>query len=255
MADSQSKDMSFGDHLEDLTKTLKRVVIVLIGVFCVLFFFKSFLFDDIVLAPTQSDFYLYRWLGIDFDFDFINIEITAQFMVHMKVAFICAIILTFPYLVYEIWRFVAPALYEKEKRAIKKAFLFSGGLFYTGLAVGYSLVLPLMINFFSDYQVSEAIPNIFSLSSYISLFNSTVLIFGLVFQFPTIIAILSLLGILTRETMTKYRRHAICGILILAAIITPSGDPFSLIICSIPLYALYEFSILICKKKPVEDQD
>lgn len=240
--------MTFWDHLEDLRKGFFRVALALVGVTVILFFFKNILFGDVILAPTQKDFYLYRLLGLDFNLVLVNIEVSAQFMIHMKVTFICALILTFPYLIYELWRFVAPALYEKEKKAISGAFAFAGTLFYTGLAVGYFVVLPLMINFFAGYQVSTEVPNNFSLSSYISLFTSTVMTFGIVFEFPTVIAVLSALGIVTKEKLKSYRRHAICAVVILAALITPSGDPFSLLICSIPLYLLYEFSVLICKR-------
>lgn len=240
--------MSFWDHLEDLRKSIFRVCAVLLGTFSILFFFKRFLFEEVILAPTFSDFYLYRLIGNEISLSLVNIELTAQFMVHMKVAFLCALILSFPYLVFEIWRYIAPALYKKEKDAVRKALAFTSILFYLGLAVGYFIVLPLMLNFFANYQVSELVVNTFSLSSYISLLNSTVLIFGIVFQFPTIIAVLSSLGVVTKKILKNFRRHAVCLILILAAVITPSGDPFSLIICSIPLYLLYEFSILICKK-------
>ena len=239
--------MTFWDHLEDLRRSVFRMVVALISVTVVLFFFKNFLFDDVILAPTSNDFYLYRILGMDFSLSLVNIEVPAQFMIHMKVTIVCAIILTFPYLVYELWNFVAPALYEKERSAIKGAFSFAGGLFYLGLAVGYFVILPLMINFFAGYQVSCGVPNNFSLSSYISLFMSTVLTFGIVFQFPTVIAVLSSLGIVTKEGLRTYRRHAFCAVVILSALITPSGDPFSLLICTIPLYLLYEFSIIICR--------
>ena len=214
-----------------------------------LFFFKDFLFDDIILAPTDKNFYLYRLLGFDISLSLVNIEVSAQFMIHMKTTFICALILVFPYIVYELWRFVSPALYDQEKRGVRGAFLFAGFLFYLGLAVGYAVILPLMINFFAGYQVSPDVPNTFSLSSYISLLTSTVMIFGVVFEFPTVIAILSALGVVTRETLVQYRRHAICAVVILAALITPSGDPFSLLVCTVPLYMLYEFSILISKRK------
>ena len=173
-------------------------------------------------------------------------------MIHMKVTFVCAMILTFPYIVYELWSFVAPALYENERKAIRGAFSFASALFYIGLAVGYAVIFPLMINFFAGYQVTPEVPNTFSLSSYISLFSSTVLIFGIVFQFPTLIAILSALGIVTREGLRQYRRHAVCAVVVLAALITPSGDPFSLLVVTVPLYVLYEFSILICRKREVE---
>lgn len=241
--------MTFWDHLEDLRKSIFRMIGVLAGTAVVLFFFKNFLFDDVVLAPSRSDFILYRLVGVDFSLSLVNLEVAAQFMIHMKVTFICALILSFPYLIYEIWRFIAPALYENEKKAVSGAFAFASVLFYVGIAVGYFIILPLMLNFFADYQVSEAVPNTFSLASYISLFSSTVLIFGIVFEFPTVIAVLSRLGVITRGTLKKFRRHAICAVVILAAVITPTGDPFSLLVVSVPLYLLYEFSILISRKE------
>ena len=241
--------MTFWDHLEDLRKSIFRMAVALIGVSVVLFFFKEFLFDSIILAPTEKNFYLYRLLGVDLSLDIVNIEVSAQFMIHMKVTFICAMILSFPYLVYELWNFVAPALYEKERRAVKGAFAFAGLLFYTGLVVGYAVILPLMVNFFAGYQVSSEVSNTFSLSSYMSLFTSTVMTFGIVFEFPTVIAVLSALGIVTKEDLKEYRRYAVCAVVIIAALITPSGDPFSLLICTVPLYLLYEFSVLICKSR------
>lgn len=240
--------MTFWDHLEDLRRSIFRVAVALVGVTVVLFFFKEFLFHDVILAPSGSPFWLYRLLGLDFNLSLVNIEVAAQFMIHMKVTFVCALILIFPYLIYEIWRFIAPALYDSEKKAVRGAFTFASVLFYTGLAVGYLVIFPLMINFFAGYQVSPDVPNTFSLSSYISLFTSTVLTFGLVFEFPTLIAVLSAIGVVTRRLLKEYRRHAVCVVVILAALITPSGDPFSLLVVTLPLYLLYEFSILICKK-------
>ena len=253
---AQTGEMTFWDHLEELRGSLFRMLAVFGVAVVVLFFFKDFLFDDLILAPSKSDFFLYRLLGADFSLTLVNIEVAAQFMIHMKITFICALIVTFPYLVYEVWRFVAPALYEKEKKAVRGAFLFASVLFYIGVAVGYTIVFPLMLNFFSGYQVSPDIPNTFSLTSYISLFTSLVLTFGIVFEFPTVIAVLSSLGIVTKETLSSFRKHAICAVLILAAVITPSGDPFSLMVVSVPLYLLYEFSILICRKgsKTIEEE-
>ena len=251
---TSTNEMTFWDHLEDLRKSVFRMAASLVAVTVVLFFFKDFLFDDVILAPTEKDFYLYRLLGVDFSLSLVNIEVSAQFMIHMKVTFICALILTFPYLVYELWNFVAPALYERERNAVRGAFTFAGALFYLGLAVGYFVILPLMINFFAGYQVSADVPNTFSLSSYISLFTSTVMTFGIVFEFPTVIAILSALGIVTKQGLKGYRRHAVCAVVVLAALITPSGDPFSLMICTVPLYLLYEFSILICKNDSQEEE-
>lgn len=247
--------MSFWDHLEVLRKSLFRIAGALLVATIGLFFFKDFLFDDLVLAPTYGDFYLYKLLGLDFSLQLVNIEVAAQFMIHMKVTFICALILTFPFLIYEVWSFIAPALYEKEKRAVRGAFAFASGLFYVGIAVGYLIVLPVMLTFFADYQVSTAIPNTFSLSSYIALFTSTVLAFGIVFEFPTVIATLSALGVVTRQTLRQYRKHALLAVVILAAVITPTGDPFSLMVCSVPIYLLYELSILLCRKGEETDED
>ena len=244
----QTGEMTFWDHLEDLRGCIFRMLAVFAAAVVALFFFKEFLFENIILAPSRSDFFLYRILGADFSMTLVNIEVTAQFLIHMKVTFISALILTFPYIIYEVWRFVAPALYEKEKRAVSGAFAFASVLFYVGVVVGYVIVFPLMLNFFSGYQVSPDIPNTFSLTSYISLFTSLVLTFGIVFEFPTVVAVMSSLGIVTKEMLKSLRRYAICVVLILAAIITPSGDPFSLMVVSVPLYVLYEFSILICRK-------
>lgn len=239
--------MTFWDHLDALRASVFRVALVLLVTAAGLFAFKDFLFDCVILAPSKEDFFLYRWVGADFSLSLVNIEVTAQFMIHMKMAFLCAIVLTFPYLIFKIWQFIAPALYDNEKRKVRNAFLFASVLFYIGVTVGYVLIFPLMLNFFADYQVSADVPNMFSLSSYISLLTSMVLTFGIVFEFPTLVALLSALGILTKEAMSKYRRHAICAVVVLAAVITPSGDPFSLMIVALPLYLLYEFSVFICK--------
>ena len=243
--------MTFWDHLEGLRKCLIRVSIALVGVTFVLFCFKDFLFDDLILAPSQDDFFLYRLLGVEFSLPLVNLEVAAQFMIHMKVTLVCALILTFPFLIYEIWKFIAPALYENEKKAVRYAFSFASFLFYAGIAVGYCIVFPLMLNFFAGYQVSSDVPNTFSLSSYISMFTSTVLMFGIVFEFPSVIAALSAMGVVNREGMRSFRKYAFCAVVILAAVITPSGDPFSMMVVSLPLYLLYELSILLCRKQSV----
>ena len=245
----QAQEMTFWDHLEDLRKTLFRIAAVMIAAMVALFFFKDFLFDDVILAPSKSDFYLYRLIGADFKLSLVNLEVAAQFIIHMKAAFIGSLAIAIPYIIYEVWRFISPALYENEKKPVKGAFAFASVLFYTGVAVGYFVIFPLMLNFFVNYQVSTDIPNTFSLSSYMSLFTSMMLTFGLVFEFPTVIGIFSALGLVTKELLKEYRRHAICAVVILAALITPTGDPFSLMVVSVPLYLLYEFSILICRKR------
>lgn len=241
--------MTFWDHLDVLRASIIRIILAFVVVAFALFPFKSFLFDSLILAPTSSDFWLYKLIGTDFSLSLVNIEVTTQFMIHMKMTLLCALVLTFPYVIYLVWDFIKPALYVDEKKALRKAFLLASVLFYVGVVVSYMIIIPLMLNFFSDYQVSSEVANMFSLSSYISLFTSMLLTFGIVFEFPTLTLLLSSLGLLHKETMKKYRKHAICAIVVLAAVITPSGDPFSLAIVALPIYVLYEFSILICKSR------
>lgn len=247
-----AEPQTFWDHLEELRKSIFHVLAVFVSLAVVMFFFKNFLFDKVVLAPASSDFFLYRMLGVDFSLSLVNLEVSAQFLIHMKVTFLCALVLTVPYLIYEIWKFVLPALYENEKRAVRGALGFASVLFYIGLAVAYSVIFPFMLNFFASYQVSPDVPNNFSLSSYISMFVSTMLAFGIVFEFPAVIAALSRLGVVSRSLLKQYRKHAFVVILVLSAVITPSGDPFTMMVVCLPLYLLYELSILICKDKPVE---
>ncbi len=250
---NDEKEMTFWDHLEDLRGGLIRSISVLLVVSIVLFFFKDFIFDGLILAPTRSDFFLYQWLGVDVSLKLVNIEVAAQFMIHIKATFICAIIICCPYLIYEIWRFISPALYKHEIKATRKAFLFSSVLFYAGLFVGYTVVLPLMVNFFHSYSVSGTVENTISLTSYMGTVTSTVLLFGLVFEFPTLIAILSQLGLVTKQMLKKGWRYAVCIVVVLAALITPSGDPFSLCVVSVPLFILYWISILVCKSEVPEE--
>lgn len=247
--------MSFWDHLEDLRKSIIRVVLAMVGATVFLFLFKDFLFEGIVLAPAAGKSLFFRLTGVAFSLDLVNLEVAAQFMIHMKVTFLAALILVFPYFIYEVWKFISPALYENERKAVRGAFSVASILFYLGVLVGYLVIFPVMLYFFANYQVSPDVPNTFSLSSYISLLVSTVLAFGIVFELPTVIALLSALGIVTKQILKKYRKYAFCAVLILAAIITPTGDPFSLMVCSIPIYLLYEFGIIISRKGDEEVED
>ena len=161
-------------------------------------------------------------------------------------AVLCGLVVAFPFIIWEIWKFVAPALYDHEKRAVKKAFGLSSGLFYLGVAVGYFVVLPVCLMFFVNFSVSDAIVNTISLSSYMSMFTSMVFLIGVLFEFPTVILVLSSIGVLTRDNLKHWRKYAFVIVLILAALITPS-DPFSMFVLAIPLYGLFEFSILLCR--------
>lgn len=241
------KEMSFWEHLDVLRGSLFRAI----GAVCLCsvlgLVFREFLFDGIVLAPTRSDFIVYRLLGWAFSMELINVEISAQFFVHLKASFAVGLIVAFPYVVWELWRFLAPALYEKEKKAVRTAFLMATGLFYLGVLVGYFIVLPVCLQFFMNYTVSDAVANTITIGSYMSMFFSMVLLIGVVFEFPTVVLALNRLGVLDRSALRKGRRYAVVIVLVLAALITPS-DPFSMFVLAIPLYFLYEFSILLCSK-------
>ncbi len=239
--------MSFWDHLEALRGTLFRSVLAVFLLSLVFLFFPRQLFRA-VLWPTTPDFILYRLLGWNFSMTLINVEVSAQFFVHLKVSLLCGLVLAFPYVVFEIWKFVAPALYEHERKAVKTAFGLSSGLFYLGVAVGYLVVLPVCLLFFMNYSVSDTILNTISLGSYMSLFLSMVFLIGLLFEFPTVVLVLSSLGIVNRTKMKRLRKYAFVVMLVLSALITPS-DPFSMLVLAIPLYGLFELSILLCKKE------
>lgn len=238
-------ELSFWDHLEALRGTLFRSVLAVFALSAIFLALPGPLFKA-VLWPTQPDFILYRLLGWKFGMTLVNIEVSAQFFTYMKLSLLCGAVLGFPYIIWELWKFIAPALYRNEKKAVGLAFGLSSGLFYLGVAVGYFIVLPVCLMFFMNFSVSDSITNTITLSSYISLFVSMVFLIGLLFEFPAIILVLSKLGVVSREMLRKGRRYAIVAVLILSALITPS-DPFSMFVLAIPLYGLYEVSILLCK--------
>ena len=211
------------------------------------------------IAGIASSF-MYKWLDYigqtlhisslrfeDFNLKLVNYELTGQFMVHLNIAFWLGLILSIPYICYQLWCFVSPALYPNERRPIVWTFISGGLLFFLGVLISYSLIFPIAIRFFFTYQISPDIVNMVSLSSYISLFTTTLICIGAVFELPILVYLLSRFGILKREFMRKYRRHAVVVIAILAGIITPA-DPFSMIAVCIPLVLLYEASIYVCKK-------
>lgn len=237
--------MSFWDHLEELRWTLLRSVAAVCILSVLGFIFKGPLFK-VILRPAQSDFVIYRLLGWNMDMDLINVDISAQFFIHLRAAVAVGLILAFPYIIWEIWRFVAPALYPNEKKAVGSAFLMSSGFFYLGVLVGYFFVLPVCLQFFMNYSVSPEINNTITVGSYMSMFMSMSLLIGLVFEFPTVIAVLSRLGVVTRGLLRKGRKYAFVIVLVLSALITPS-DPFSMLVLAAPLYLLYELSILLCR--------
>lgn len=250
--------MTFWEHLDELRKVLFRSAIVIVALMAGIFMAKDFVFNTVVFAPINSDFALYRLIdkvlvlmGMpalpEFKLSLINIDLSAQFFIHISTTFYFALVLAVPFIVYQLWKFVSPALYENEKRAAKAAFAFAGVLFLLGVLVGYYLIFPLTLRFLGTYQVSMEVANQISLQSYISMFTWLILIMGVVFEMPSLAVILSKIGILTKSFLKKYRRHAFVVMLVLAAFITPSGDPFTLMAVGLPLYGLYELSILVCR--------
>lgn len=246
--------MSFWDHLEELRGTIIRSALAVVIMSVAGLAFKDFLFDGIILWPTRPDFIVYRLLGWKFSMDLINVDISAQFFVHLKAALGTGLVAAFPFIVWEIWKFVSPALYDREVKPVRGAFLLSSVLFYCGVLVGYFFVLPVCLQFFMNYSVSDAVQNSITLNSYMSMFISMVLLIGIVFEFPTVIAVLSRLGAVNRALLRKGRKYAFVIILILSAIITPS-DPFSMLVLVFPLYLLYEFSILLCAPEEKDDEE
>lgn len=263
---SDGKELTFWEHLDELRKVLIRVLCLwfVLGVVC--FVAMPYLFDKVVLAPCNNDFIFYdllRYIGERFHLEddfftqefhvkLVNINLAAPFLIHMSTAFWMSVVTAAPYLFYEVWRFVSPALYPHEMRGVRKAMLIGTVMFFIGVLLGYFMVYPLTLRFLSTYQLSSLIENQISLNSYIDNFMMLILCMGLAFELPLVTWLLSLLGIVHKRLLRKYRRHAAVLIVILAAIITPTGDPFTLAVVAIPLYLLYELSILMIKDKPME---
>jgi len=246
--------MSFWDHLEELRGTILRSLLAVIIMMVIGLVFRHFMFDSVILAPADKNFFIYKWFHLSQNINIVNLDISGQFMVHLRASMMLGIVLSFPYIIWEIWKFIAPALYPEEKRGVGKAFVLSSALFYLGVAVGYFILLPVCLAFFQGYTVSDSIANTFSLQSYMSMFGSMVLLIGVVFEFPMLLMILSEMGVVTSDMLKKGRRYAILAVLIVAALITPA-DLGSMIIVSIPLYGLYELSILFTKQKKTSDLD
>ncbi len=259
----EEKGLSFWDHLEELRWVIFRVAIALVVALIGVFIAMPRIFDNFILGPTTSDFLLYRLLSsagkipllpdfsdTAYSVDIININVASQFMTHISTSFWIALVLIFPYFIYQLWGFIRPALFENEVRSMRLAFVMGTGMFYIGCAVGYCIIFPFTFRFLVEYQISSAIVNQINLNSYISMFISMIFIMGLVFELPLLAWILSKLGLIHKETLKGLRRHAVVALLILAALITPTGDPFTLGLVFLPLYLLYEFSILIVEKSP-----
>ena len=236
---------TFWQHLDILRWVILRSLGVAVIFAVVAFCLKDWLFA-VVLAPRTSEFITFRWLGVEpFSIHLMNTGLTEQFMTHMRVAMYAGLLCAAPYIIYELFRFVSPGLYQNERRA--GLWIVSSGyvMFMLGTLLNYFLIFPLTVRFLGTYQVSPEVENMLTLQSYTDTLISMCLVMGVIFELPVVCAILGKLGFLTSRLMTRYRRHAIVAILIVAAIITPTTDVFTLLIVSLPIWLLYELSILV----------
>ena len=242
-----SEYASFWEHLDELRSRLIRMLILLALVTVVAFLLKEQLFN-IVLAPRSSDFVTYRLMGVSaFSIQLINTGLTEQFMVHMRTAMFTGLLVTSPYIIYELFRFVSPGLYDNERRY---AFQLVGSayvMFVIGLLLNYFLIFPLTVRFLGTYQVSTDVMNMLTLQSYIDTLIGMSFMMGVLFELPVVCWLMGRLGIINAQLMSSYRRHAIVAILILAAIVTPTTDVFTLFVVALPIWLLYELSILVVK--------
>jgi len=257
----EGEEMTFWEHLDVLRGVIWRSLLVAFLFSLVAFAFKDILFDHILLAPKSKDFITYRllcrlgeWLSMPSlcvdpsHFDLININLAGQFLAHMNISLVTGLILSLPYILWELWRFIKPGLTDKEVNASRGAIFAVFFLFVVGVLFSYFIVAPLMINFLGGYTVSDTVKNQISLTSYVSNITLLTLLMGLVFELPVLILLLTKIGILTPAILKKYRKHTLIIILIAAGIITPSPDVFSQMIVAIPLYGLFELSVTISSR-------
>ncbi len=258
---SEEKEMSFLEHLEELRWHLIRSVIAILIGATVAFIFPDILFDKIVFAPAEQDFVTYQWLcslaqlleipslcigQLPFT-DFVSLQMGSQFTWHIWGSLIAGFIIAFPYVAWEIWRFIKPALHASEQKKITGIVFYVSMLFLIGIAFGYFLLAPLTVSFLGNYDVMGKVSNSPVFTSYISTILMVVLGCGILFELPIFIYFLARLGVVSPQFLKKYRKHAIVIILLLAAIVTPP-DIASQILVAIPLTLLYEVSIIIAKK-------
>jgi sec-independent protein translocase protein TatC len=256
---NEQKEMSFLDHLEELRWHLIRSTVAVVVMGLVAFIFKDFIFDVLLFGPKKADFPTYRLLcraanaiGMNsFCFDELPFRIqsrtmSGQFSAHIWTSITAGLIVAFPYVLYEFWKFVSPGLMQNERKTSRGFILIASFLFFVGVLFGYYVITPLSINFLGSYRVSEEVFNDFDLSSYISLVRASVLASGLIFELPIIIYFLTKIGLVTPEFLRKYRKFALVIVLIISAIITPP-DIASQVIVAVPVVILYEISIYISK--------
>lgn len=255
----QEKEMSFLDHVEELRWHLIRSTLAIFLFGIIAFVMKGFIFNTILFAPKDANFITYRFFckvsqffgtdGLcidDIPFTFQSLAMAEQFSVHIWTSITVGFILAFPYLIYEVWKFISPGLHKTERKGAKSFIIISSFLFFLGVLFGYYVVTPLSVNFLGNYSVSDAVERNIKIGSYISLVRSSLLASGLIFELPIVIFFLSKMGLVTPSFLKKYRKHALVLVLVLSAIITPP-DIISQIIVAIPILILYEVSIYISR--------
>ena len=258
--DEEEGGMSFLDHLEALRWHLLRSVSAVLFFSVAAFIAKDFVFGVLILGPSKVDFLTYRvlcdvgnYFGIpalcinDLPFTIQSRQMTGQFSMHMTSSMVVGLIAAFPYLFYEVWRFISPGLYAKERNAARGAVFFVSFLFLSGALFGYYVLTPMSINFLANYQLDPSIANEFDITSYVSTLSMLVLASAIMFQLPVVVYFLSMSGLVTSKMLKSYRRHSIVVILIVSAIITPP-DVVSQLLIAMPILVLYEVGILIAKR-------
>jgi sec-independent protein translocase protein TatC len=257
---SLEAEMSFFDHIDVLRKHLLRAAVVILVFTLGAFYYTDFIFNQIIMGPKNPSFWTYRMMcklvakfpsiGPEFcitkiDAKIINTEMAGQFTLQLNSCVMVGIILGIPYLLFEIWLFVKPALHEGERKSASGFVIFASTLFFLGILFGYFIICPLSINFLTNFTVSPDIQNTFTIDSYLSSVMTLTLGAGVIFQLPVIIYILSKVGIMTPAFMRASRRYSTVLILIVAAVVTPTADPYTMMIVAMPLFLLYELSIYI----------
>jgi len=251
-------EMSFLEHLEELRWLLVRSSIAIIIMAFATYFISDWLFDVVIFGPTRPDFFTYRsfcelshYLGFadticieELPFIIQNTEMEGQVNMFVWICILAGFILSFPYILWQLWGFISPALYEKEKKNVRVFVFFSSLLFFLGVIFGYYVVIPMSVNFVATFSVSSIVKNQFTLESYIGMFKTSIVASGLFFELPIIIYFLTKLGLVTPQFLRKYWKYAVVIILIIAAIVTPP-DVVSQLIVAIPMLLIYEASILI----------
>ena len=239
---------TFWDHLDVLRSCIIKIIVATLLLAIVCFSFKDLLFS-IVLAPTEPDFITYKLLGMHPQkIGLMNIGLTEQFMIHMKTALYAGILLASPYILYQIFCFVSPGLYENERKYAVRVVGGAYVMFILGTLLNYFVIFPMTVHFLGTYQVASDVANMLTLQSYMDTLLLMNLVMGVVFELPVVCWLLACLGLLNDRFMRTYRRHAIVVILIISAIITPTSDVFSLMVVALPIWALYEVSIIIVKR-------